>query len=150
MTRLQHLLSQIKTVDELGELLNDSPAGIIYNIGISKDREQLIPCKTDNCQKCALYYGGHCTGKYGSMIKYLNTEMSDVNHKPSTVIIAMREKALMNLKGKFDKACDVKANPLLTAVLADSYCDLLEDIGLFEPNECHDLLIKATKERTKK
>ena len=134
MTRLQKLLSQIKTVDELAEILGVAPFDIYKRITVSKDREQLIPCKCGNCEKCALYYGGHCTSRYESMVKYFNDEIS--GHTPSTKVIELRENARRVFKIFIEKS--LKNTPCTTiAMLLDEYCDLLELIGLFEPNECH-------------
>lgn len=146
MTRLQKMLSQVKTVDELAELLRVSPSYITDVTGIAKDREKLIPCRI-NCHECALYQCGHCISNYTNISEYLNTEIREPNHKPSTPVIAMRDSALKKLQAKFNEACKTKAEPLVTSLLLDMLCDMLEDIGLFEPDECHNELIRITKEK---
>ena len=147
MTRLQKLLSQIKTVEELAEILGVSPFYIYKRITVSKDREQLIPCKCENCEKCALHYSGRCTSRYESMVKYFNAEIS--SHTPSTKVIELRENARKVFKFFIEKSLQT-SSCLTIAKLLDEYCDLLELIGLFEVNECHQQVLEIAKEITKK
>lgn len=155
MTRLQRMfiqLSQYKTVEELEKATSEQFIDdLLAHLAFDDDGKVQTCGHFPHCRGCAI----GCT-KFNSSprmltIEYLNTEIDGSHPDPErNSIIILRDRALESLKKIFDKSCAKKLNPLVTGILLDSYCNMLENIGLFEPNECHDMLIKATKERPKK
>ena len=135
MTRLQHSLSQIKTVDELAKTLGVSSAAILKRVGLSKDDEQLIPCEGKNCEKCAFYHHENCVSNCDYMISYLNGESTNVNHESSTPVIAMRDNARKLLKIVVLEGLKQGHSALTVYRHLDEYIDVLENVGLFEENE---------------
>ena len=163
MTRLQKMLSRIKTVYELARLLDIPSSQIIHSIGVSKDKEELIPCNDVNCEKCALYTGGRCTSRYDSMMAYLNAELTRTvytdtdsvkttsDHAP---IIKLRDSARELLKTVVLEGFKQGFSSLTVYRRLDEYIDVLEGIGLFEENELRtyvatDLSEVLTEERKK-
>lgn len=133
MTRLQKMLSQIKTVEELGKILDLSPSAIIHSIGVSKDREQLIPCSYANCEKCALYADKDCISRYDSMVAYLNAEVSQKSDQAP--VIKLRDSARNLMKSVVFEGFKQGHSVQTVYRHIDEYIDLLEGIGLFEENE---------------
>lgn len=143
MTRLQKLLSQIKTVDELAEVLKLSPRYITDTVGVSKDRGQLIPCK-DNCAECAFYQSAHCISNFDRKTMYLNAVLPETIYTDTdsvkttsdhTPVVKLRDSARKLLKTVVLEGFEQGYSPFTVYQHLDEYIDLLEDIGLFENNE---------------
>lgn len=165
MTRLQKLLSQIKTADELAEVLKLSPRYITDTVGASKDRGQLIPCK-DNCAECAFYQSGHCISNFDRKTMYLNavlpepvyTDTDSVKttdkHVPHESIIKLRDSARKLMKTVVIEGFNQGHTAQTVFKHLDEYIDVLEGIGLFEENELRTYvatdLLEVLIERRKK
>jgi len=153
MTRLQKMLSQIKTVEELDMLLGLSPHDLFKKLGVSKDREKLIECKLENCEKCALNQDGHCVSNCYSMIRYFNAELPENNDR--TPIVKLRDSARNLMKSVVFEGFKQGHSAQTVYRHIDEYIDLLEGIGLFEENELRtfvatdlcDELIESWKKR---
>lgn len=155
MTRLQRMfiqLSQCKTVEELekatsAQFIDDLFAHLAFD-----EEGKVNTCgHFPHCRGCAIGCSRFNISPRILTTKYLNTEIDGSHPDPErNSIIILRDRAIECLKLRFDTARNEKADPFITATLLDILCDMLEDIGLFEPDECHDMLIKAIKERPKK
>ena len=152
MTRLQRMfiqLSQYRTVDELEKATSEQFVDDLYSHLAFDENGKVHACGYfPNCKGCVIGCNKYNVAPKYLTTKYLNEEI-DASHPQQNSIIIMRDNALSNLKGKFDKACKEKADPLVSALMLDMFCDMLEDIGLFEPHECHNELIRITKEKNK-
>lgn len=153
MTRLQRMfidLSQYRTVKELEKATSQVFInGLLQSLAFDKNGK-VRPCKYfSSCKDCAIGCDKYDKSPFILTADYLNEEVSKIQIRPSR-IVSIRNKALDALVDAFNSACAEHLNTLNTALYLDSICSLLEFIGLFEPDECHDKLIKAIKERTKK
>jgi hypothetical protein len=147
MTRLQKMLGQIKTVEELARLIKVSPTHILMRIGVSKDNEHIISCKCENCANCTWNGVTGCTvSDFDEIIAYLNAEIPEPDAQCktncSTEIIALREnsrKALLTfLKKKFLSNADAED----TGLIISHHISLLETIGLFQHDELRNEILE--------
>ena len=153
MTRLQTLLiklSECRTIEELEtQIGTESVDEFIERIGFTKDKE-VKPCfKIKHCSDCLLNDYGCETDPRQATIKFLNEETHTHNQHKSTINI-IQEKAMDVLKFKMFDAYNSGMSPLYCALSLDALCDLLEEIGLFAPDECHNRLLEITKKRNPK
>lgn len=146
MTRLQKMLSKIKTVEELAEILGTSTPVITSAVGASKDGEHLAHCGLAHCVVCGFHSKSHaCTND--RVLKYLNTEIPEpvyadtdsvktaVKHVPHVPIIKLRDSARKLIKTVVIEGFKQGHTAQTVFNHIDEYIDVLEGIGLFEENE---------------
>lgn len=158
MTRLQKMLSQIKTVEELAEILGLSTDTITSAVGVTKDGEHIIHCTFGNCEKCGFRSKTRaCNNEI--VLTYLNTEIPEPvytdtdsvkttsDHAP---VIKLRDNARKLLKSVVIEGFRQGHTAQTVFNYLDEYIDVLEGIGLFEEVELRtyvatdllDILIK--------
>lgn len=136
MTRLQKMLSKIKTVDELADILGLSPIDIIKSIGISKDGDRLVNCERTDCNDCKGYEVKEFICASDSIQRYLNTELSEnVKIDDHAPVIKMRDNARKLIKSVIINGFKQGYSAHTVYIHLDEYIDVLEAIGLFEENE---------------
>ena len=96
-----------------------------------------------NCKDCAIKCSTSDKSPHELTKNYLNEEVIEVKIHPSRIEI-MQNKALESLESIFKDAQKDKLSHYGTTFLLDCMCNLLEHIGLFEPNECHYKLLEIT------
>lgn len=154
MTRLQKILGNVKTVEELASILDESPTEITYSIAVSNDGEHLIKCAFPNCDKCVFRKGRYGGCNHDAMVQYLDAEIpdsitsDDCIAKPncSTEIIVLRDSARNFLVSVTAEAFKQGYTAFTVYRHLDEYIDVLEGIGLFEENELRTF---ATKDLSK-
>ena len=153
MTRLQRMfidLSQYKTVEELEKATSDSFVDDLFlHLAFDKNGKVHTCGYFTNCNDCAIGCGKSEESPTILTINYLNEEIDGSRPLKNSIAI-MRTKALDALIDVFNSARTEYLNPLNTALYLDSACSLLEYIGLFEADECHNSLIKTINKRNKK
>lgn len=153
MTRLQRMfieLSQCKTVDDLEKALSPRCVDDLFAHLAFDEEGKVHTCgHFPSCCGCTIGCKKSNLSPAQLTVDYLNEEL-DASYRPQNTIISVRDRAIEYLKKKFDIAKKNNANPVLTGMALDELCNMLEGIGLFESNECHDMLLKATNRRTKK
>lgn len=172
MTRLQKMLSQIKTIEELAELVRTEPNHIFEFTGISKDGKRLINCNGNrtSCKDCAAYINKSCTAKYDNFRAFVNAEIPEPvyadtdsvkttdKHVPHVPIIKLRDNARKLLKSVVFEGFKQGHSAQTVYNHLDEYIDVLEGVGLFEENELRgyvatdllkDLLNKKYGDNTK-
>ena len=151
MTRLQKMLSQIKSIEELADLLDTEPTHIFAITGISKDGERLIRCGKsigvsycEGCKECAVYINRRCDSKYDNFRAYVNAEIPEPvytdtdsvkttsDHAP---VIKLRDNARKLIKSVVLEGFRQGHTAQTVFNHLDEYIDVLEGIGLFEENE---------------
>lgn len=150
MTRLQKILGNVKTVEELASILGDSPTDITYSIAVSNDGEHLIKCAFTNCDKCVFRKGRYGGCNHDAMVEYLNAEIVDsitsddclARPKCSAEIIDLRDKARKFLVTLVAEAFKQGHTAFTVYRHLDEYIDVLEGIGLFEENELRTFAVK--------
>lgn len=152
MTRLQKMfigLAKYKTVEELKKgtsetFVDDLFAHLAFDVNGNPSTCGHFP----HCNACVLKCNTSNKSSYDLTKDYLNKEIGEklvsIPYTPNKIEI-MQNKSLDLLKTIFDGAHKENLNPLKTAMHLDIMCDLLEKIGLFEPNECHDKLLELTR-----
>ena len=168
MTRLQKMLSQIKTIEELADLLKTEPNHIFAYTGISKDGERLIKCgegdghSCEGCKECAAYINKRCTSKYDNFRAYVNAEIPETLYTDTdglkittehTAIVKLRDSARKLIETVTFEGFNQGHTAQTVYHHVDEYVDLLEGIGLFEENELRayvatDLLKVLIERRT--
>lgn len=145
MTRLQKMLSEIKTVEELAEILGTSTAVITSAVGMTKDKdeEHLAHCEFSHCAICGFYSKTHACNN-DRVLKYLNTELPEpvytdtdsvkttFDHAP---VIKLRDNARKLLKSVVIEGFRQGHTAQTVYNHLDEYIDVLEGIGLFEEVE---------------
>lgn len=143
MTRLQKMLSQIKTVEELAEILGTSTDAITSAVGVTKDSVHLIRCIFGNCEKCGFRSKTRACNNE-RVLTYLNTEIPEPvytdtdsvkttsDHAP---IIKLRDSARKLIKTVTLEGFKQGHSAITVYHHIDEYIDVLEGIGLFEENE---------------
>lgn len=166
MTRLQKMLSQIKTVEELSHVLGISASDIVREVGVSIDEERLINCPHEGCTECGFRRSQYSECNAYSMTRYLNAEIPETartntasvkttsEHAP---IIKLRDSARELLKAVVLEGFNQGHSVHTVYHHLDEYIDVLEIIGLFEKNELrtyvatdlHKVLINTRRENCK-
>lgn len=151
MTRLQKLLSQIKSVEELAEILGLSPSDIIRSVGVTKDGNHFINCQGNECTKCYMSENEHCICTGYSIKRYLNAELPEPVYTDTdsvkmsddhTPIIKLRDSARKLLTTVTLEGFKQGHSAFTVYRHIDEYIDVLEDIGLFEKNELREFVTK--------
>ena len=152
MTKLQKMLSQIKTVEELAEILGMSTDTITSVVGATKDGEHLINCRFGNCGNCGFRSKTRVCNT-DRVLKYLNTEIPEPvytdtdsvkttsDHHVHVPIIKLRDNARKLLKTVVLEGFKQGHSALTVTQHLDEYIDVLEGIGLFEETELRAFLI---------
>ena len=148
MTRLQKMfitLARYKSVEELEKGTSDLfVSDLFVHLAFDLDGNVTTCGHFPNCKACSIGCDKSKLSPYELTRNYLNEECSPVGIHPSINEI-MRNKALESLESVFIGAQKDKLSPYGTALLLDCMCNLLEHIGLFESNECHDKLLEITR-----
>ena len=154
MTRLQKMLSRIKTVKELSEILNIPEDEIISEIAVAKNGRPMN-CNTDNCSRCALHGENGCQMNYTSMCEYLADEYPETTHadtdsaKPnySTEIIELRENARKSIMNYIHSQALKFGDPQRCAYILTHHITLLEGIGLFNKGELREQILEELNKK---
>lgn len=153
MTRLQKMfieLSQYRTINELKKATSDQFVDDLFAHLAFDENGKVHTCGYfPDCKGCVIGCNHGDIAPYFLTVDYLNAEIDD-SHPQQNSVSVMRGKALDYLMKKFDIAKKNHANPLLTALSLDEQCNIFEEIGLFEPHECHYMILNIMKGKIKK